>query len=188
MPRIPSLSLRHTSRRVGRRTPWRRTASIAPPRPRDLEVRHLSLPRSSWTPAEVLVSLLEEGHGEDWGEEGPDIRPNIGGRRQGAFRNHSPESRYAFSDIEQPQNDQGSFSEDLPFYALTLTVEPAMFIRPVTVTVVLDSYVAGNIEAPARPSLAQDGLPFRTPADVVCASIPVSPQVHPFSPLYPSVP
>ena len=68
MPRTRSSPLRN---RIPARV-WR-TAPIAPQRPRDLAASWLSLPRSSWTPAECLVHLLEEGHGIGLGEDGPDM-------------------------------------------------------------------------------------------------------------------
>ena len=74
---MPRSSLpKHSSRKSGAATPWR-TASIAPPRPRDLASKQFALPRGPWTPAELILNVLEEGYGRGWGEDGPDTRPNV---------------------------------------------------------------------------------------------------------------
>ena len=75
MSRVSSPVLARRAR-AHRNLVWR-TAAIAPPRLRDLAAQHLSLPRSPWTPAELLLDLLQEGWGSDKGEEGPDIRRNV---------------------------------------------------------------------------------------------------------------
>ncbi|RDX39698.1 hypothetical protein OH76DRAFT_1490896 [Lentinus brumalis] len=132
MPRAPSIAL------SGARTrgyPVWRTAAIAPPRPRDLTPRHLSLPHGPWNPAELLLDLLQEGWGSGQGEDGPDTRKNL-------------EVRF-WVDCVQPPDDPDSMFDDPPTYTLWLTVTPVLFIKPLTV--VLGTWTGSDDEAPGYP-------------------------------------
>ncbi|KAI0696120.1 hypothetical protein C8T65DRAFT_664171 [Cerioporus squamosus] len=132
MPRAPSIAL--SGARTRRSTVWR-TAAIAPPRPKDLTPPHLSLPRGPWTPAELLLDLLQEGWGSGQGEEGPDTRRNL-------------EVRF-WVDCVQPRDDPDSMFYDPPISTLWVTVAPVLFIKPVTVA--LDTWTGSDVEAPGYP-------------------------------------
>ncbi len=58
---MPRSVLEHSGRKTTSTTYC--TAAIAPPRPKDLETKLFDLSRGPWTPAEVVVNVLEEGFG-----------------------------------------------------------------------------------------------------------------------------
>ncbi len=109
------------------------------------------LPRGPWTPAELVLNVLEEGLGMGWGEDGPDTRPNVElkfsvdvttVRRSLSLPKHS-------TDFLQVEEAEDSWFQEPPTYHFKLTVTPVLFIRPVTVE--LDSWTGDDVEAPGVP-------------------------------------
>lgn len=76
MPRVATQSTYAHKTSSKSSSPWR-TASIAPLRPSNLITKNFALVRGPWRPAELFLSLLQEGSGVGWGEGGSDTRPNI---------------------------------------------------------------------------------------------------------------
>ena len=117
-----------------------------------METKQFSLPRGPWTPAELILNVLEEGIGLGWGEDGPDTYPNV----ELSFSVDVTTVRWASCSrvimlltFSQPPEDNDSWFCDPSTYHLKLTVTPVLFIKPVTVE--LDSWTGVNIEAPGAP-------------------------------------